>query len=182
MSSRRMALIAIAVMAGTAGADVLDEDRPMERRGFVVGGHGGWGGFPRARCAACDDHFAGVAGLRLGSMIGSRVALLAGVEWGGNGERVVVSLHLLSRWFLAERWWFDAGVGAGRVDVDEGRERRSTFTGTSVQIGGGYDLYQGDAFAFDGSLRSMYVRSEVVGGDRTRGDLMLTLQLGATWY
>lgn len=185
MTARAASVAALAVAlagAAPAAADVLEDDRPIERRGLVVGVHGGWGLLLDEPCDGCGVDVGGFAGLRLGGMIGRRFALLGGVAWGGQGGHVVVSFDVVGRYVATPRWWFDGGVGLGRVDVDEGNERDARFTGGAWQLAAGYDLFQGDAFAFDVSLRSMFVRSEVVGGDRRRNDLVTSFQLGATWY
>src|SRR5258705_12203949 len=110
--------------------------------------------------------------MQLGGMIGRRFALLGGLEWGGQGGHAVFSLHAFGRYFLAPRAWFDGGVGLGTISLAEGNQYDTQFNGVAYQIAGGYDIFQGAAFAFDASLRSMLVRGKVVGGDRGRDDLV----------
>jgi hypothetical protein len=184
---RRAALLLALVCAAPAAASAQEQrwDPGLVRSGFVFSLMGGWGTYTARACDGCEaGYFASCMGIHAGGMIGTRMALLGGLDFALQEGRLWSDLNLISRWFLSDGMWGDVGVGAAYLDIVEpGEEHGFAWDGYSLHLAAGYDLVETRQFAIEASVRMVVAHTATRGAsDRERNDAAVSAQVGFTWY
>jgi hypothetical protein len=88
------------------------------------------------------------------------------------------SLALSARFWLARKWWLSGGVAMSTVNNFVGQESFSDTDGASYTAAGGYEVFGGERYAIEATVR--LTASSYPNSDMTRTSLAFLL--GFTRY
>jgi hypothetical protein len=166
----------------------------FSRSGFVIGFALGGGAMSAEDCPDCEDLNGGAGEIHLGGMLSPSAALLydgsmVSYEPEGGSLVLVHGIHTIAAQWFFDRVWVKAGLGFGKLTLQEKNNSGSTplaesESGLAFLFAGGVELYQGETFALD-----LQVRVATVGYDAKNTDDKATERitntsflLGFNWY
>ena len=148
------------------------DSRAVEREGFLIGFALGFGAsYP------CDTCASGAFSFHVGAMAGPRVAVLADISAvGGGGDsagdegRGLGVLALGARFWPAERFWLQGGIGiSAPLDSDFDTVSERSWAGIA---GAGFEVVQKGRFVMDVQLRGAFAD----------GRQSVALGIGFSWH
>ena len=155
MKSARVALGSVALLA-LAVPVCAQDSQAITREGFLIGFAVGFGAsYP------CDTCPSGAGSFHVGAMAGPRVAVLAdisavggGGDSVGDGSRGLGVLALGARFWPAERFWLQGGIGIS-APLDDEFDTVSDRSWAGI-AGAGFEVVQKGRFAMDVQLRGAF--------------------------
>ena len=138
----------------------------IQRDGFVIGFSIGGGLLTNDSCDTCDSLEGPGAELHLGFMLTPQLALLVeGYAVSHTESNITLTQTmgvLAAQFWVAPNMWLKGGLGSGHLALsnDVGEEFAVSEDGAGLMIAAGFEVYQGQAFAVDLSLRAAAVSYE----------------------
>ncbi len=131
----------------------------IQRDGFVIGFSIGAGVLTSDNCADCESLEGAGGDFHVGFMVSPQLALLAEgyvVSHTENNLTLDQSMGTLAaQYWVRPNLWIKGGLGSGQITLsnDDGEALRDAEVGAAVMFAGGFEVYQGEAFAVDLALR-----------------------------